>query len=96
MSKKTIKNLLKENNRQIDVEKLTQRDYNIVNDFLKLNKDGNLLDYLKETLNDEEDAHFLSRIIEKEIQKGFKRGGLLLLCLFVVIPVIMAIIYIIL
>ena len=95
MSKKTIKNLLKENNREIDVEKLTQRDYNIVNDFLKLNKDGNLLDYLKETLNDEEDAHFLSRIIEKEIQKGFKRAGLfffIILAIFLIMGIIAIII----
>tara|TARA_R110000744_G_scaffold199194_2_gene318429 strand:- start:43 stop:330 length:288 start_codon:yes stop_codon:yes gene_type:complete len=88
MSKKTIKDLLKENNREIDVKELTQRGYNIVNDFLKLNKDGNLLDYLKETLNDEKDAHFLNRIIEKEIQKGFKMAGLFFLIIIVIIPII--------
>lgn len=72
MSKKTLKDLLKENNREIDIEELTKKGYYSINDFLKLNKDGNLLDFLKETLRDENDAHFLSRIIEKQITKGFK------------------------
>ena len=51
MSKKTLEELLKENNKKINIEELTKRGYNTINDFLKLNKDGNLLGFLKEVLN---------------------------------------------
>jgi hypothetical protein len=69
MFNKTIKDLLKEKNKDIDIKNLTERGYVKVSDLFQLNKNGNLLDFLKESLNDEKDAHFLSRTVEEEYKK---------------------------
>ena len=69
MFNKTIKDLLKEKNKDIDIKNLTERGYVKVSDLFQLNKNGNLLDFLKESLNDENDAHFLNRSVEKEWNK---------------------------
>ena len=64
-----------------------------INDFLKLNKDGNLLGFLKEALNDENDAHFLSRIIEKQISKGFM-GSFVIIMAVLIVPLIIMLIWV--
>lgn len=93
MSKKTLEELLRENNKKINIEELTKKGYNTINDFLKLNKDGNLLGFLKEALNDENDAHFLSRIIEKQISKGFM-GSFVIIMAVLIVPLIIMLIWV--
>ena len=89
MNKTTIRDLLKENNKEEYTEEFTNRGYNKIDDLLKLNKDGKLLDFLKEITNDDKDAHFLSIVIQKNISKNFMKYFWILMGMLVALPLIM-------